>query len=61
MPKLLDALHAHDVSFSGLSVSKSPVGTAIVQLNATTQHLGEKKGLAEDLRALGCIRYLEMF
>lgn len=61
VPKLLDALHAHDVSFSGLSVSKSPVGTAIVQLNATTQHLGEKKGLAEDLRALGCIRYLEMF
>lgn len=60
VPQLLDALHAHDVSFSGLTVSKSPVGTAVVQLSATMQHLGEKEGLAKSLRALDCVRYLEM-
>ncbi len=58
---LLDVLHSHDVSFSGLTVSKSPVGTAIVQLSATTQHLGEKEALAESLRVLDCTRYVEMF
>ncbi len=61
LPKLLDTLHAHSVTFSGLTVSKSPVGTAIVQLTATTQHLGEKERLSEALRALDCVRYLEMF
>ncbi len=61
VPQLLDALHAHDVSFSGLTVSKSPVGTAVVQLSATMRHLGEKEGLAKSLRALDCVRYLEMF
>lgn len=61
VPKLLDCLHDHGVSFSGLTVTKSPVQTAIVQFSATTQRLGEKEGLAEDLRALDCVRYLEMF
>ena len=61
VPHLLDVLHAHDVSFSGLTVAKSPVGTAIVQLSATTQHLGEKEALAESLRALDCTRDVEMF
>ena len=61
LPKLLDVLHTHDVTFSGLTVSKSPVGTAIVQLSATTRHLGEKEGLSKSLRALDCVRYLEMF
>jgi putative Mg2+ transporter-C (MgtC) family protein len=61
LPELLDMLHDRNVTFSALTVSKSPVGTAIVQLTATTQHLGEKRGLAESLRALDCVRYLEMF
>ena len=61
VPRLLDVLHSHSVSFSDLHVSKSPVGTAIVQLTATTQHLGEKSVVAEALRALDCVRYLEMF
>ena len=61
LPELLDMLHDRNVTFSGLTVSKSPVGTAIVQLSATTQHLGEKRELAESLRALDCVRYLEMF
>ncbi|MBP3893952.1 MAG: MgtC/SapB family protein [Atopobiaceae bacterium] len=58
---VLDTLHDCDVRFSGLQVSKSPVGTIIVQLTAITQHLGEKEGIAESLRALDCVRYLEMF
>lgn len=61
LPQLLDLLHERGVRFSGLAVSKSPVGTAIVQLSATTQHLREKEPLAESLRALPCVRYLEMF
>lgn len=61
LPQLLDLLHERGVRFSGLTVSKSPVGTAIVQLSATTQHLREKEPLAESLRALPCVRYLEMF
>ena len=61
LPKLFDVLHAHDVTFSGLTVSKSPVGSTIVQLSATTPHLGEKAGVGESLRALDCVRYLEMF
>lgn len=61
VPEFLDALHAQNVHFSGLQVTKSPVGTTVVQLSATTQHLGEKEGLAKSLRALGCVRYLEMF
>lgn len=61
VPMLLDALHAHNVRFSGLQVSKSPVGTAIVQLSATTQRIGDKAALGESLRALTCVRYLEMF
>lgn len=61
LPKLFDALHSHGVTFSGLTVSKSPVGSTVVQLSATMQRLGEKKGLAESLRALDCVRYLEMF
>lgn len=61
LPKLFDELHAHDVSFSGLTVSKSPVGSTVVQLSATMQRLGEKKELAKSLRALDCVRYLEMF
>ncbi len=61
VPKLLDVLHAHGVHFNGLQVSKSPAGTAIVQLSAFTPHLGEKQGVAESIRALDCVRYLEMF
>lgn len=61
LPKLFDALHSHGVSFGGLTVSKSPVGSTVVQLSATMQRLGEKKELAESLRALDCVRYLEMF
>lgn len=61
LPQLLDALHARGVSFSGLQVTKSPVGTAIVQLSAVTSHLGEKEALAQSLRKLECVRYLEMF
>ena len=61
MPRLLDTVHAHGVGFSGLMVSKSPAGTAIVQLSATTKHLGEKQTVAEHLRALDCVRYIEMF
>jgi putative Mg2+ transporter-C (MgtC) family protein len=61
VPRLLDTLHAHGVGFSGLMVSKSPAGTAIVQLSATTKHLGEKQTVAEHLRALDCVRYIEMF
>ena len=61
VPKLRDVLHAHGVHFNGLQVSKSPAGTAIVQLSAFTPHLGEKKGVAESIRALDCVRYLEMF
>jgi putative Mg2+ transporter-C (MgtC) family protein len=61
LPKLLGMLHAHGVTFSGLTVSKSPVGTTIVQLTATTPRLGQKEELRESLRALGCVRYLEMF
>lgn len=61
LPKLLDALHAHDVTFSGLTVSKSPVGSAIVQLNATTQRLGQKEEVAKSLRAIEGVRYLELF
>ncbi len=61
VPKVLDVLHANGVHFSGLTVSKSPVDTAIVQLSATTARLGEKEGIAESLRALDCVRHLEMF
>ena len=61
VPKLLDTLHEHGVTFSGLQVSKSPVGSAVVQLSATTQHLGEKESLAQGLRALEGVRYVEMF
>lgn len=61
VPVLLDALHERDVHFSGLQISKSPVGTTIVQLSATTPHLGERESVAEGLRALDCVRYLEIF
>ncbi len=61
VPRLLDALHANNVRFSGLQVSKSPLGTAVVQLSAVTEHLGQKEAVAETLRALDCVRYLEMF
>ena len=61
VPRLLAALHARNVHFGGLQVSKSPVGTAIAQLSATTQHLGEKESLSKDLRALDCVRYVELF
>lgn len=61
VPKLLEVLHDHDVSFSGLSVTKSPVGTAIVQLSALTPRFGQKGPLAESLRAQEFVRYLEMF
>ena len=61
VPQVLDLLHANSVHFSDLQVSKSPVGTVVVRLCATTPHLGEKESLAESLRALECVRYLEMF
>ncbi|MDO4538074.1 MAG: MgtC/SapB family protein [Coriobacteriales bacterium] len=61
LPQLLDVLHANDVHFSDLQVSKSPVGTTVVRLSAFTAHLGEKEGLAQSIRALPCVRYLEMF
>ncbi len=61
LPMLLDVLHAHEVHFSGLCVTKSPVDTVIVQLNAVTRRLGEKETIAEQLRALACVRYLEIF
>lgn len=62
LPELLAMLHAHGVHFSGLQVSESPVGTSvIVQLSASTQHLGEKEGLANNLRACSFVNYLELF
>ena len=61
VPQLLDTLHSNNVRFSGLQVSKSPLGTAVVQLSAVTEHLGQKEALAQNLRALECVRYLEMF
>lgn len=61
VPALLDVLHEHGVSFSDLRVSKTPMETAIVQLNATTQRLNEKGPLAQSLRACDFVRYLEMF
>ncbi|MBR1828668.1 MAG: MgtC/SapB family protein [Atopobiaceae bacterium] len=61
VPQLLDVLHENEVHFSDLHVSKSPVGSVVVQLCATTQHLGEKEALAEKLRSLDCVRYLETF
>lgn len=61
VPELLDILHDHNVHFSGLQVSKSPVGTAVVQLSATTPRLGEKEKVAEAIRALDSVRYMEMF
>lgn len=60
VPQLLDTLHDNNVRFSALQVSKSPLNTAVVQLSATTEHLGQKEVLAERLRALDCVRYLEM-
>lgn len=61
IPQLLDLLHEGGVTFNGLQVSKSPVGSAIVQLSATTPHLGQKEALAERMRALDGVRYVEMF
>lgn len=61
VPQLLDVLHDHNVHFSDLQVSKTPVGSVVVQLCATTPHLGEKEALGTSLRALDCVRYLEMF
>lgn len=61
VPQVLDVLHANGVHFSDLHVSKTPMDTAVVQLTATTPHLGEKEALAKELRALSCVRYLEMF
>ena len=61
VPQVLDVLHANGVHFSDLHVSKTPMDTAVVQLTATTPHLGEKEALAKELRALSSVRYLEMF
>lgn len=61
VPQLLDLLHDNNVRFSALQVSKSPLNTAVVQLTATTEHLGQKEALAESMRALECVRYLETF
>lgn len=61
VPRVLDVLHAKNVHFSDLQVTKSPVGTTVVRLTAVTPRLGEKEGVGEELRALGCIRHLEMF
>ena len=61
VPAFLDILHSRNVHFSSLQVTKSPVGTTIVQFNAMTPHMGEKEQLAEDLRNLDFVRYLEIF
>ena len=61
VPQLLDLLHSNQVRFSGLQVSKGSLGTVIVQLSASTEHLGQKETLARSLRALECVRYLELF
>ena len=61
VPRLLDLLHAQNVHFSDLHVSKTPVDTVVVQLCATTQRLGQKESLRESMRDLDCVRYLEMF
>lgn len=61
VPRLLQVLHEHDVEFADLRVSPSPVDDAMVQLTAITKHMGEKEQLAQELRALDCVRYLEMF
>ena len=61
VPALLDVLHEQSVTFSGLQVSKSPIDSAIVQLSATTPHLGQKEAVAQRLRALDGVRYVEMF
>ena len=45
VPQLLDLLHSNNVRFSSLQVSKSPLNTAVVQLTATTEHLGQKEAL----------------
>ena len=60
VPHLLAELHAHRVQFSDLDVSKSSTGTAIVRLVCITEHLGEKQQVADDLRALGYVRLLEL-
>ena len=61
VPRLLDALHQGGVHFSDLNVTKTPMDTAVVRLSATTQRLGQKESLAQSLRALPCVRYLELF
>ena len=61
VPAFLDILHSRNVHFSSLQVTKSPVGTTIVQFNAMTPHMGEKEQLAEHLRNLDFVRYLEIF
>ena len=62
VPKLLGMLHVHDVYFTGLQVSKSPVGDGvIVQLNGHTSKLEQKEQVIESLRKLDCVKYLEHF
>ena len=61
VPQLLDLLHSNNVRFSSLQVSKSPLNTAVVQLTATTEHLGQKEALTQAMRELECVRYLETF
>ena len=61
VPQLLDLLHSNNVRFSSLQVSKSPLNTAVVQLTATTERLGQKEALTQAMRELECVRYLETF
>ena len=61
VPRVLDVLHENNVSFSNMQVTKSPVGTYILQLSAFTAHLGEKEPLTKSLRQLDCVQNMEMF
>lgn len=61
VPRLLGMMHDSGVTLSDLHVTKSPVGSTVVQVVATTQHLGEKEPLVRRLRTLEGVYYLEMF
>ena len=57
--RLLELLHEGGASVVDLEVTKSSVGSTVVQLVAQTAHMGEKGPLIERFRELGCVYYLE--